>query len=137
MVQTLMESFCIDAAGVAHCSIWDKESLKVVAEFPDEDNWLLSGEKEFGLDGDGDAEEGRVDIEMSKVHAAERLESALRDDDDMSNAERDWTILSCRLLPINWAQQCLFSGYRANCFEPQGKSSQEHQTHQQECLDDG
>ena len=85
-VQTLMESFDIDAARLAALSTFDPETLTVSADFADKNNFLEEVEPKYGLGFVDNVDMGKVQIYLATSRA--QLVSTLCEDDDLSKAEK-------------------------------------------------
>ena len=86
--QTLMESFDIEHAGLAKYSTFDERTLRVKAEFPEEDDFLEDVEAEWGLDAYADEpDSGGVQVDLA--NSREELANTLRERDDISMADGD------------------------------------------------
>jgi hypothetical protein len=90
MVQSLMESFSIEASHLAQYSTFDPITMTVEAEFGDSDGQLEGVESELGINRDWEADmEGYDGRTVNVVGHKKALEMTLRDRiDDIDNADR-------------------------------------------------
>jgi hypothetical protein len=90
MVQSLMESFSIEASHLAQYSTFDPITMTVDAEFGDSDGQLEGVELELGINRDWEADmEGDSSRVVNVVGHKEALETTLQDRiDDIDNADR-------------------------------------------------
>jgi len=90
MVQSLMESFSIEASHLAQFSTFDPITMTVDAEFGDADGQLEGVELELGIDRDWEADmEGNDGRTIDVVGHKEALETTLRDRiADIDDADR-------------------------------------------------
>ena len=66
-----MESFDIEHAGLAKWSTFDKETLRVKAEFPKEDDFLKEVEAKWGLEAYAEEQAtGEVQVDLSNLREA-------------------------------------------------------------------
>ncbi len=84
--QTLMESFDIKHEGLAKWSTFDKETLRVKAEFPEEDNFLEEVKAEWGLEAYAE-EQATGEVQVDLANSREALASTFQEQDDISMAE--------------------------------------------------
>ncbi len=88
-VQSLMESFDVNAAKLASLLTFSPETLRVSAKFADEDNFLEEVEAEFGLKQYVYTEMMDAQVSLSKARAV--LASTLREADNLSKAGHSGT----------------------------------------------